>query len=167
MHSSVFLQALTPGQVVERYADLVYRVAFSHVQVKADADDVFQEVFLLYCKKQPAFESEDHRRNWLINVTLKHCKKITFSPWRQRVSPLEEFPALEDAMDDAALAVFTAVQNLPAKYRTPVYLYYYEGFSVDEIAAVTGRRPGTVKSDLFRARETLREQLKGDFFDDK
>ena len=70
-------------------------------------------------------------------------------------------------MDDAALAVFTAVQNLPAKYRTPVYLYYYEGFSVDEIAAVTGRRPGTVKSDLFRARETLREQLKGDFFDDK
>ena len=82
MHSSVFLQALTPGQVVERYADLVYRVAFSHVQVKADADDVFQEVFLLYCKKQPAFESEDHRRNWLINVTLKHCKKITFSPWR-------------------------------------------------------------------------------------
>ena len=167
MHSSVSVQALTPEQVVERYADLVYRVAFSHVQVKADADDVFQEVFLLYCKKQPAFESEDHRRNWLINVTLKHCKKITFSPWRQRVSPLEEFPALEDAMDDAALAVFTAVQNLPAKYRTPVYLYYYEGFSVDEIAAVTGRRPGTVKSDLFRAREKLRDQLKGVFFDDR
>ena len=167
MHSSVSVQALTPEQVVKRYADLVYRVAFSHVQVKADADDVFQEVFLLYCKKQPAFESEDHRRNWLINVTLKHCKKITFSPWRQKVSPLEEFPALEDAMDDAALAVFSAVQNLPAKYRTPVYLYYYEGFSVDEIADITGRRPGTVKSDLFRAREKLRDQLKGDFFDDR
>lgn len=167
MHSSVSAQALTPEQVVERYADLVYRVAFSHVQVKADADDVFQEVFLLYCKKQPAFESEDHRRNWLINVTLKYCKKITFSPWRQKVSPLEEFPTLEDAMDDAALAVFAAVQNLPAKYRTPVYLYYYEGFSVDEIADITGRRPGTVKSDLFRAREKLRDQLKGDFFDDR
>lgn len=157
------VSAKTTEEVIDLYGDMVYRVAFTHVQVKADADDVFQEVFLLYCKKKPVFESEAHRRNWLLNVTLKICKKVSWGAWQRRTSPLEDYPQLAVSMDDAGFSVFSAVQHLPAKYRIPVYLYYYEGFSVNEIAELLGRRPGTVKSDLFRAREQLREQLKGDF----
>ena len=154
--------ALPPEEAIDRFGNLVYRIAFTHVQVKADADDVFQEVFLLYCRKRPVFEDENHCRCWLVNVTLKISRKIAWGPWRRRTAPLEEYPDLAGVLDDTGLSVFGTVQNLPVKYRVPIYLHYYEGLTVDEIAAATGRRPGTVKSDLFRGRALLRDALKDD-----
>ena len=154
------------NRVIDTYAAMVYRIAFNHVQVKADADDVFQEVFLLYLKKQPRFETENHRRYWLVNVTLKFCRKLNFSPWRRHTAPLEEFPALAESMDETDYAVYAAVQALPVKYRTPVYLFYYEGFSVKEIAAVCGQAEGTVRSQLNRGRSKLKDMLKGEYTDE-
>ena len=162
---------VTPKEIeetVNTYGPLVYRVAYAHSNIKADADDVFQEVFLLYAKKRPAFQSEAHRRNWLINVTLKYCKKTARASLRQRTVPLDE--ALCGAADppgEDALTVYAAVKSLPVKYRVPVYLFYYEGLSVQQIAETLGEKPSTVKSRLFRAREKLREQLKGAYFDEE
>ena len=150
--------------VIDRYADMVYRIAFHRVLVKADADDVFQEVFLTYLRKKPRFENEDHRRYWFVNVTLKCCRKASFSPWRRHTAPLEEFPELAASLDDTGLTVYAAVQRLPAKYRTPICLYYYEGFSVKEIAAATGAKESTVRSQMNRGRNKLRDILKGEFF---
>ena len=165
--SGTNVPARTTEEIINLYADMVYRIAYTHVQIKADADDVFQEVFLLYCKKQPTFESEAHRRNWLINVTLKCCRKVTFGAFRQRTVPLEEdLPCAGALPDDAALSVYAAVRALPPRYRAAIWLFYYEDLPVKEIAEALGVPPDTVKSLLFRGRKKLKEQLKGAFFDE-
>ena len=146
-------------ELIDRYGDLVYRLACTRVQTKADADDVFQNVFLLYFQKNPTFETEDHRRNWLINVTLKFCKKLHSSTWRRRVTLLEEFPQLQTDLNTENIDLLQAVLSLPADYRTAVWLYYYEGFSTKEIAAMTKQKESTVRSRLKRGREKLKGAL--------
>ena len=162
---------VTPKEIedtVNTYGALVYRVAFAHVDVKADANDVFQEVFLLYAKKRPSFESEAHRRNWLINVTLKYCKKATAGKHRRHTVPLEEaLAACGDPPSEDAMTVYAALRTLDVKYRVPVYLFYYEGLPVAQIAKVLGEKPSTIKSRLFRGRAQLRELLKGAYFDEE
>lgn len=102
---------------------------------------------------------------WLIRTTLNQCKKITLSSWRRRTVPLEErkeeisfFRSREE--ND----VFCAVTELPEKYRMVVYLYYFEEVSTDEIAKIMKVRSGTVRMQLTRAREMLKEKLKGGYF---
>lgn len=149
-------------EVMKKYSDLIYRVAYINVRVKADADDVFQEVWCRYFQKNKTFESEQHRRNWLINVTLKCCKKIYSTSWYKKTLLLEDFPVLKEEMPERDYEVYCAVMSLSEKYRTPIYLYYYEGFSADEISEMTHIKPSTVRSQLKRGREKLKEMLKGD-----
>lgn len=151
-------------EVLEEYSDLIYRVAYMNVRIKADADDVFQEVWCRYYQKNKAFESEEHRRNWLINVTLKCCKKIYSASWYKKTVLLEDFPVLKAELPERDFETYTAVMSLPEKYRTPVYLYYYEGFSTDEISKITRINSSTVRSQLKRGREKLKEILQGDDF---
>lgn len=146
-------------EIISEYSDIVYRIAYANVQVKADADDVFQEVFLLYCRKAPEFENETHRRNWLINVTLKCCKKATFSSWRKHTAPLDDFPGLKTEMPLNEYELYSAVRSLPEKYRQVIYLYYYEGFSAGEISGILNRNASTVRSHLRRGREKLKSLL--------
>lgn len=146
-------------EIIDKYSDMVYRIAFANVHIKTDADDIFQEVFLLYFKKNLLFESEEHRRNWLINVTLKYCKKIHSSSWYKKVDLSEEIPKLSKELDDDEYELYSAVQSLPYKYRNPIYLYYYEGFSVDEISKIIGIKPATIRSQMKRGREKLKTLL--------
>ena len=146
-------------ETVDRYGDLVYRLACTRVQTKTDADDVFQNVFLLYFQKNPTFETEEHRRNWLINVTLKFCKKLHSSTWSRRVTLFDEFPLLQTDLNTENVELLHAVLSLHADYRTAVWLYYYEGFSTKEIAAMTKQKESTVRSRLKRGREKLKGAL--------
>lgn len=149
-------------EVMEKYSDLIYRLAYTNVRIKADADDVFQEVWCRYYQKNKTFESEQHRRNWLINVTLKCCKKIYSSARYKRTVLLEDFPVLKEELPERDYEVYYAVMSLHEKYRTPIYLYYYEGFSAEEISEMTHIKPSTLRSQLKRGREKLKEMLKGD-----
>ena len=145
---------------VRQHADTVYRLAYAQLRTKHDADDVFQEVFLRYLRKRPRFESPEHARAWLIRVTLNCCKNVWRSPW-QKAEPLPSglaFPQPEEAHLDEALRL------LPEKYRAVLHLHYYEGYTTEEIAAILGRRPGTVRSQLARGREKLACLLKGEPF---
>ncbi len=149
-------------EIVDRYSNMVYRIAFANVHVKTDADDIFQEVFLLYFKKNLSFESEEHRRNWLINVTLKYCKKVHSSSWYKKVDLSDEFPQLRSELNDNEYELYAAVQSLPRKYRNPIYLYYYEGFSLEEISNMLEIKPSTVRSQMKRGREKLKTILERD-----
>lgn len=151
-------------EIIERYSDLVYRIAYMNVRIKADADDVFQQVWYIYFQKVRAFDSEEHRRNWLINVTLKCCKKIYSSYRYKNTVLLEDFPLLKEEMPERDYEVYYAVMNLPEKYRSVIYLYYYERFTTEEISEVLKINSSTVRSRLKRGREKLKEQLKGDEF---
>ena len=148
-----------PGALAEGYAHAVYRLAYARTGCRADAEDVMQEVFLRLLRAKPVFDSEAHAKAWLLRVAANCSNDLFRLPWRKREEPLpEDLPAAETP---EAGPVLQAVLSLPARYRTPIHLYYYEGFSVAEIAEIIGKREGTVKSRLFRARDLLRERLKG------
>lgn len=144
---------------VERWGDMVWRLALARMANVADAEDVFQEVFLRYFRHEDKMESDEHRRAWLIRCTLNRAKSALASPWRQRVLPIEM--AEEIGVREENRTVYAAVLALPPKYRTVVHLHYFEGLSVAEIAAVLGCAEGTVKSQLYRAREAVARDSAG------
>ena len=144
-------------RVVNEYATMLLRVAYSQLNNRAEAEDTVQEVLLKYMEKAPVFQSEEHEKAWLLRVTVNHCKTHLASAWFRKRADLDEgIPAL----DNAELEVVSAVAALPAKYRAVVHLYYFEGYSTKEIAEILHSRPNTVSSRLSRARALLAKALK-------
>lgn len=144
--------------VLGRYSDMVYKIALSQMKNPANAEDIFQEVFLRYVQSDAEFESEEHRKAWLIRVSVNCCKKLWNSAWFRHTVPLDE--SLQFSSREKG-DIFYAVSDLPPKYRIVIHLYYYEGLSVREIGAALHRKESTVTSQLCRARDLLREKLKG------
>ena len=125
-------------RVVNEYATMLLRVAYSQLNNRAEAEDTVQEVLLKYMEKAPIFQSEEHEKAWLLRVTVNHCKNHLASAWFRKRADLDEgIPAL----DNAELEVVSAVAALPAKYRAVVHLYYFEGYSTKEIAEILHSRP--------------------------
>ena len=146
---------------------MVYRLAFLRTKSAADAEDVLQEVFVRCLRSNPAWADAEHQKAWFIRVTINCSKSLVTSAWRRHATPLETVPEPDSLLTEMQeeTDVYGAVLQLPQKYRTAIHLYYYEGYSVREIAQMTGSTEPAVKSQLFRARELLREQLKGEFID--
>ena len=143
---------------VERHADAIFRLAYSYMKNRADAEDVMQETLLkLYGQ---TFDSPEHERYWAVRVAVNECRKLLRTPWRRRTGPLEEAPELAAAEDPAQSELFREVMALPPKYRAAIYLHYYEGYSVREIAGAMGANPSTVQTWLMRARGQLKTNLK-------
>lgn len=147
-------------RLAQTHAPMVYRLAYARTGNRADAEDVMQEVFLRMVRKAPAFESEEHCRNWLLRVTVNCVGDVFRAPWRRHDLPLEDLPA-EQGRETGEGGVLDAVLALPAPYRIPIHLHYYEGLSVAEIARTMGKSEGVVKTRLFRARAMLKEKLEG------
>lgn len=150
-------------QVIRRYADIVYRLAYARMGNPADADDVFQDVFLRYAEKAPAFADEEHRKAWLIRVTVNRCRSHYRSSWWRRIVPMEGAAQAEAPSHDPALEA--ALAKLPAKYRDVIHLYYFENYAAEEIAALLELPPATVRSQLARARKKLEQLLEGEYDD--
>ncbi len=147
----------TVEEVVDCYADMVYRIALSKMGNRPDAEDIFQEVFLKYMQKDPCFESEEHRKAWLIRVTVNCCKLFWMNPFRRHFAPLEEAP--EEAfceMDQEEQGIYQEVMRLPSNLRVVIELFYYEELSVKEIAKSLSISEANVKMRLSRARQKLK-----------
>lgn len=149
-------------EAVERWGDMVWRLALARTATVQDAEDVFQDVFVRYFRHEDELRSDEHRKAWLIRCTVNRAKSVLAAPWRKRTVPLET--AEQVGVPDDYREVYSAVLSLPAKYRAVIHLFYYEGLSVAEIAGDLGVAQGTVKSQLSRGRGLLREMLKEDDF---
>ena len=145
-------------QAVERWGDMVWRLALARTASVPDAEDVFQEVFLRFFRHEDRFEDDGHRKAWLIRCTVNRAKSVMAAPWRRRTLPLDT--AAQIGVEDSCREVYSAVLSLPAKYRAVIHLHYFEGLSVAEIAAALQSTEGTVKSQLSRGRALLRDMLK-------
>ena len=143
---------------VERWGDMVWRLALVRTANVSDAEDVFQEVFLRYFRHEDRFDSDEHRKAWLIRCAVNRAKRLHASPWRRRTVPLET--AAQIGVEDEYREVYSAVLSLPAKYRAVIHLFYFEGLTTAEIAGHLGIAEGTVRSQLSRGRALLREALK-------
>lgn len=155
------------AEIMNRYGRLVYGTARAHLLGGAEADDVFQEVFLLYYTKELYFEDETARRSWLIRTAVNLCRAANRSPWNLH---RDEDLVIDDAADEIQMStaakreVWSAVTELKEKYRVPVYLYYFENMPISEIARALGLKEGTVQMHLTRARKKLKERLEGEYF---
>ena len=147
---------------LDRYLDMVYRLAYARTRSKQDAEDVSQEVMLKLCKSEEKIESETHLRHWLIRVTVNECTNLYRSPWRRRTLPLEEgmlpeksdAPAPNDRLD-------MALEALKPEQRDLIHLFYYEDMSAEEIARALHVKPTAVRERLHRARRKLKGLLEG------
>ena len=162
--------SLDTSRIIALYKDMVYGIALTHTNNRVDAEDVFQEVFLTYHRKQPHFTDSEHRKAWLIVTCINCAKQINASSWRRKVilTHEESGPPVKDEQfsfrTEEQDMVFAALQELPAKYRTVLHLFYFEDLSLVQIAQALGLETGTVKVHLSRGRVQMRDRLKGEFF---
>ena len=145
-------------EAARRWMDTVFRLAYSYTKNREDADDVTQEVLLKLYREEKEFASEEHLRNWLIRVTLNQCKSLFRSPWRKQ-EPLEDYAQTLGFEQPEQSGLFLAVMELERKYRVPLLLYYYFGYSVREIGALLRLPENTVSTRLYRARAKLKTIL--------
>ena len=145
-------------ETIEKYFNMVCKLALSQTKDRHAADDVAQNVFMRFLKTDTQFETEEHIKAWLIRVTINCSKSLFLSAWAKKTVPLtEEIPFDSPEKSD----VYYAVHALPQKYRAVIHLFYYEQMSVAEIAKCLDTKESTVKSQLHRGREMLKTMLKG------
>lgn len=154
-------------QIIDRYQNMVYGLAFAKTGSRADADDVFQEVFLAYFQAGKTFRDEEHRKAWLLRTTLNLSRRVTASSWRKKVLPLSEYEDIPCRFrEPEENRIWQALSQLPEPYRLTLYLFYFQELSTRQVAAALSIRPGAVRMRLNRGRELLRQAMKGDYFNE-
>lgn len=146
--------------VLDQYSNMIIKLAFTYVKNMADAEDIAQDVFVSLIKKGNEFESEEHEKAWLVRVTINKCKNLLKSSWNKLKAPLEDDISY---MPEEESEILLTVLKLPAKYRTVIHLYYYEDYSINEIAEIMQKNPATVGTWLSRGRNLLKSKLIGGF----
>lgn len=145
------------------WGDAVYRLALGQTRSKADAEDVYQDVFMRLYSDSTAFTSADHLKAWLLRVTINRCRDLAKSNWNRRTvafDPMRDDVA-ELVRDPIEADVWDAVGQLPDNLRSSVHLHYVEGYTTDEIARMLNSQPATVRTWLSRARARMKDLLGG------
>ena len=145
----------------KQIAELSYRQEMMKGFTLQQSLDMAQIALIKCYQAKKPFADEQHIRRWLIRVTVNECKRYLVSPWRRYTAPLEDYAETLGFETPEQSALFFAVMELPQKYRVPVHLYYYEDYSVREIAEALGLRESAVQTRLLRARQKLRQKLEG------
>ncbi|MBQ8831041.1 MAG: RNA polymerase sigma factor [Oscillospiraceae bacterium] len=149
-------------EIYNRQVDTVYRICFSFMKNTADTEDMVQETFLRLIRSGMTFQTEEHEKAWLI-VTASNLCKDALKKWWRKTDDIES-PSLHLSTPPFEVNhVLEAIMELPANQKTVLYMYYYEGYSAEDIAAYLKCPASTVRSRLSRARKTLRHKLGGDF----
>ena len=155
----LFCSASELEEVMGRYQTMVFRLAYSYTRSRSDAQDLCQEVFLRYFCSRPPFASEEHRRAWLLRVTVNRCKTHLTSWWVRRTVPLDDRIPMPEP---EPLALDEALRQLAEKDRLVIHLFYYEECSTREIARMMRTTEGAVRTRLTQARQRLGDILKGE-----
>lgn len=159
---------LTLEQALRDYQNNVYKAAFYICRNQEDAEDIAQEVFIAYHNHKKEFDSEEHIRAWLLKVAVNKARNLKKSFWHRNRIELPDFTEWLEAhtqerieeYNDESAEILRAVLSLPEKCRIAVHLFYYEDYSVKEIADIMGIKESTVKAQLHRGRTLLRSMLK-------
>ena len=148
-------------QIYQRHVNTVYRVCFMLTKSKSEAEDMVQNTFLRLMGDGTSFESHEHEKAWLIRTATNLCKDF-FRRWRNRMVSMEDMdiPVEPSFEVDETLK---KVMALPPKYKTALYMYYYEGYSTVEMARILNKKESTIRGHLFTGRKLLKMELEGDF----
>lgn len=152
---------LQAAEILDRYGNHILRFAYSYVHNIDDAEDILQDTLIQFLKTAPVFASEQHKKAWLLRVAGNLSKnRLLYNRVRMADQLNETLTA--DGEQDLSF-VWEAVKSLPTDLRETIHLYYYEGFSTKEIAAILGKNEATVRTHLRRGRGRLKEILQGEY----
>ena len=148
--------------IIQRYKDMVYRLAFGYMQSREDAEDVFQDVFLKYMEHAGTFKDEEHKKAWLIRITINHCKSLLRSSWFRKRLPLnDEISITKDISNNSSDSQLEWVlMQLKPTERQIIHLYYYEELSIKEISNLISLSESVIQTRLLRIRKKLAKLLK-------
>ena len=149
------------SRAIEQYSDMVLRLCTVYLKNHADAEDIFQTVFLKYALHATPFENPEHEKAWLIRVTVNACRDLMRSFFRSRTISMEELNGWAPDITREKQLVLEALWSLPKQYRDVIYLHFYEGYTAPEIAGILNRNPNTVYTHLRKGKELLKEALGG------
>lgn len=142
------------------YVDMIYRLCFSFLKNKEDTEDAVQSVFVKYLKNRKKFENEHHEKAWFLVTSSNICKDMLRQSWRHNIN-IETYDSVPDTEEPSGNDVYMAILDLPYKYKTVVYLYYYEGYKTHEIAEILHKPSSTIRNHLTEARRYLRKIIGG------
>ena len=154
-------------ELIERYQKNLYAAAFNICKNQMDAEDVVQETFVQYYTTKKEFESEQHIRAWLLRVAINKAKNLTVTFWKKHKCSLEDYRETLTFPDPQSRDLFEEVMKLSEKYRIVIHLFYYEDYSVREIADILKLSESNVKVRLSRGRAMLKDSLKEEWEDDE
>lgn len=146
-------------RVVHAYKDMIAHIALHYLQSWQDAEDVTQDVFVKWATKGKQFADEEHERAWFIRVTVNLCKDQLRSSWRKKTSLHGDLPPVFRQLDSTSHSLLREVLSLPPDYRLVIYLHYYEGYTLREIAAYLHKSENTVQTWHQRAKQLLRSAM--------
>ena len=151
---------LSFDEIVEKYSDMITRIAILNLKNSQDAKDCFQNTFIKLYMSNKKFSSEEHLKAWLIRVCINECKNYR-RLWNRNVVQIDDVVAPEHHDE---LFIILEIMKLSKHQRNTLYLYYYEGYKIFEIAQMLNMKENTVKSYLKRGRDTLKERI-GEFYE--
>ena len=154
-------------ELLEEYQNRLYVAALSICKNTYDAEDVVQDTFIKYLSKNIDYESKEHIKAWLLRVAINLAKNKTTTFFRRKVIPMEDYMQNIEIPSKESYNLFNAVMSLPQKYRIVIHLFYYEDYSVKEIAEILKISQENVKTRLTRGRKQLKTMLKEEWQDDK
>lgn len=153
-------------EVIKKYGSCIYAAAFNVCRCREDAEDALQDTLIRFFSAKKDYHDEEHLKAWLLRVAINRAKDLRSSFWRRSKISWDEYPAELTFEDPSDRSLFEAVMELPEMYRVTLHLYYYEEYSLREIAGILGITEGAVKSRLSRGRNTLKKKLSEDWEDE-
>lgn len=141
------------------YGNMVFRIAMVNLGNKEDAEETMQEAFYKLLYKSPEFKDEEHEKAWLIKVTVNLCRDILRSVWQKRVVKMDDIETYYGDPYDSN--ILKDIVQLPTKYKTVIYLYYFEDYSIKQISEILKIKESAAKMRLQRGRQLLKMELEG------
>ena len=145
--------------LIREYKNHLFAVAFSICKSASDADDVVQDTFMKYHFSKKQFSSEEHLKAWLLRVAINKAKDVNRSFWKQKSTSIEDYIETLELPEREDKDILSEILALPEKYRIVIHLFYYEEYSVADIAKLLKLSESNVKIRLSRGRNMLRERL--------
>ncbi len=162
-------------ELYHRYGQEIYRYLYAICRNRLMAEDIMQDVLLSLIKRSDPFETEEHERAWILRITINKCKNHLKSSRIKNTISLDDTEneavrkmhnSVSESFTEEESYVMDAVLALPEKYRTPIHLFYYDGYSIKEIAQILKKKPATVGTLLARGRNMLKKSMIGGFDDE-
>lgn len=146
-------------RVYEKFVDTVYKVCFMMLKNASETEDATQNVFIKFMRDNKVFETDEHIKAWLIVTAQNECKNMLKHWFRSKRDELDNVPEASYVDDDSKKELMQKVFSLDEKYRLPIYLYYYEGYSTSEISEMLNIKHSTIRTYMAKGREKLKIML--------